>query len=137
MSSPRLDIELSPGPLAEAGSPDPWAAGDTVRGWLRVDLPADSRMRGISIELKWQTEGRGTVDECVVGKVSWVETQLPASPPFELPFELHIPANGPVSYHGNLLSIVWTLRANIDIPWAIDVGESREITVLPRGAATH
>ena len=65
----------------------------------------------ISIELVWQTSGKGTDDSETVFKEEW----SPESKSGEKQFVIEVP-RGPISVLGNLISIEWTLRVSCKKP---------------------
>ncbi|MFO0011936.1 MAG: hypothetical protein ACK553_04270 [Planctomycetota bacterium] len=79
-----------------------YAPGETLHAqvrWSMVSLP-----RAIHLELRWETEGKGTSDHQVVGSEKW--TQL--SPSEERAWSVVLP-RGPESLQGQLIRIQWSL----------------------------
>ncbi len=97
----------------------------TIRGKLEWQL--DDRPRAIELQLIWQTEGKGTKDADAAVVQRW---DSPA-PSDELSFELTVPP-GPLSYHGSMISILWTLEALAVKPHAV---ASCGITISTAGQA--
>ncbi|MBI4676430.1 MAG: hypothetical protein HY748_02485 [Elusimicrobia bacterium] len=50
----------------------------------------------------------------------------------DVPFSFEVPQEGPVSYDGKLLCIVWEVRVHVDVPWATDIEESFPVAPPPR-----
>jgi hypothetical protein len=94
-----------------------------------VTWPAEGKQpQALIIMLAWRTEGQGTTDSQVVQKV---RHQLSPPAPVNVPFDFEIPADGPVSYNGKLLRILWEIAVVIDIPWAMDKFEYASFQVVP------
>lgn len=69
------------------------------------DLPP----RAIHLELRWDTEGKGTSDSEVVAEETW--SGVPARG--NQTWSLTLP-RGPMSLNGHLIRIQWTLRCRAD-----------------------
>jgi hypothetical protein len=77
--------------------------GETIAGVASWSLPVAPA--GLVLELFWTTRGKGTVDLQVVESVK-IDHPSPSS---EQPFNLKVP-NGPYSFSGKLVSLLWGLR---------------------------
>jgi hypothetical protein len=104
--------------------------GETLRGRLEVGVNDDCACNGLSIELGWQTHGRGNRVKGDPDTQSFEAKQLVAGEKRIYPFEFTLPA-GPVTYRGNLVNVDWYLRARADIPWALDPKDEQEILLVP------
>jgi len=80
--------------------------GEMVRGTVSWALPVAPSQ--LSLELFWTTRGKGTVDSEVVQSV---QIRQPAASGQQR-FELKLP-NGPYSFSGKLVSVLWGLRLSI------------------------
>ena len=104
--------------------------GDTFRGWVSWTSEKDVTPRKVSLIVGWHTEGRGSTaqDDVVTcehecGPVSEGQT-------IEMPFEVTIPHDVPVSFDGELIRLIWSLKVRVDLPWAFDLKADREFRVL-------
>ncbi|MGI9621320.1 MAG: hypothetical protein ACR2PK_00680 [Acidimicrobiales bacterium] len=79
-----------------------------------------------SVELAYRTEGRGVVDQCAVAT-------LDVSGPGLHVFELAVPAAGPISFEGTLVTVKWEVRLVSSGPAGSEVLETAPATVLPQG----
>lgn len=109
--------------------------GSEVCGEVVIPAVPNARWRGVEIHLKWRTEGRGDTDSGTVGVVS--HPIQPSAGPARYPFRFMLPQDGPVSYHGQLLRIVWEIEVRIDVEWEFDPKDRWPITVVPRIQPTH
>lgn len=100
--------------------------GGTVAG--TVSWSAEGRApEAIEVALRYRTEGRGTEDS---RRVAEQRHELDAAGFGSLPtisFRLDVPPEGPVSYDGDLIRVIWEVTARLDIPWARD--EKHEVAV--------
>ena len=105
--------------------------GDQVEA--QVSWQVDGRQPdGVVIEVGWRTEGRGTVNEGVVGKHT---VEIDDDDAFSTPWKTittTIPVEAPVSYDGDLIRIRWGVHVRLDIPWARDEKANEEFWVLAR-----
>lgn len=104
--------------------------GETVRGVVRW-APEEKMPRGIDVELTYHTEGRGDLDRKVVARAR--HDIVEGEGAGELPFELVVPVDGPISYDGRLMRVIWTVTASLDMRLARDPSSAEVITVFPRG----
>ena len=93
--------------------------------------PAEGKQpRALIIMLAWRTEGAGETDSCVLRKLRR-EFAPSASIPVNVPFDFEIPADGPVSYDGTLLRVLWEIAVVVDIPWGLNEFEHASFRVVP------
>jgi|HigsolmetaAR201D_1030396.scaffolds.fasta_scaffold04321_3 hypothetical protein len=109
-----------------------FAAGEQVTGQIIWTPQSDKQPRGIHVTLAWRTEGRGTRDSREVATTSLQVPPIIAEMPVSLPFAIDLPYDGPISYSGMLLSIIWEVRVRVDLPWAIDEKFAAPLIVMPR-----
>jgi hypothetical protein len=102
------------GPIQPAGGRTAFRPGDAVAGRIRWSLP-EQRQR-LELRLFWHTAGKGTVD---TGVVDTLAVDQPAATG-EQDFSLRIPAAGPVSCSGQLISVLWALELVADPGGALD-----------------
>ncbi|MDO5498071.1 MAG: hypothetical protein Q4F67_00130 [Propionibacteriaceae bacterium] len=111
---------------------EPFVVGQEVAGVVTWDPRNVTRARSFQIAVRWRTEGRGDRDE---GTIARVDIPLPEGPPAAVtkyPFRFAIPPEGPVTYFGRLIRIIWEVEARVDIEWAIDPNTKVSFTVVPR-----
>ncbi len=128
---PRLEIGavLDGASTAASGVPA-FRPGDTVAGTVIVSAMEDVECNGLQIEVGWRTEGRGTRDSVVVDQRTAFRGKLEAGRTLEFPFDAKLP-DGPWSYEGKLLRIVWQVEVKASIPWARDESFSASFVVAP------
>lgn len=123
VSGCELDIELD----------DPnrtYRAGDELTGRVVVEVDKDCPCRGLSVVCKWNTQGRGTPTSGSARQISLFSGEWTAGERYEYPFSIQLP-NGPCSYNGHYLNIVWSVCAEADIPWAFDPDAECDFIVKP------
>jgi hypothetical protein len=93
----RIRIEIRDGSTA-------FLPGETVEGTVawHFDRPAQS----VELRLLWYTEGRGDQDVAVVETVPLADPGVEESRPFRI-----LLPEGPFSFSGKLISLVWALEA--------------------------
>jgi hypothetical protein len=96
--------------------------GERVKGSVTFEGPKTPRK--IDVVCRWRIEGRGRSREEVVGNVE--------SEAMTVPFDFAIPKEGPLTYDGQLLRIIWEIAADADIAMARDEHEAVAFTVVPR-----
>ena len=96
--------------------------GERVKG--SVTYEGAKTPRKLEVVCRWRIEGRGRGREEVIGSE---ESQSTA-----MPFEFDIPREGPLSYDGQLLRIIWEVAANADLPMALDEHAVEPFTVVAR-----
>jgi hypothetical protein len=99
--------------------------GETFSGEYRIESVSPDEVRAIEVSVLWYTEGKGDQDSRLV---STVELANPGENEVR-PFNIRLP-EGPFSFSGKLISLVWALEA-VAAPGS---GARRlEITVSPTG----
>lgn len=99
--SDNLSIEFDGGVTA-------YRPGATIRGmvaWSQTG-PIDS----VRVCLVWYTEGKGTRDMSVVQEVPIVSSRSAD----QQPFTLTAPPDGPFSFSGKLVSVIWAVELLIE-----------------------
>jgi hypothetical protein len=76
------------------------ACGEPITG--TATWSGNDRGRDVVALLYLRTEGRGDLDSRIVA-----EARLGRAPGGEANFSLLVPAEGPVTYHGSLLRVLW------------------------------
>lgn len=120
--------------FAELTHANPWPVGAHVTGQVIFD-PAYSgsdRARAILINLRWRTEGRGDRNDAIVQSLTVPFTAGPPRTITKFPFRLTLPPDGPVSYHGSLIRVIWQVEARADLSWGIGPRTAEPFVVVPR-----
>jgi hypothetical protein len=97
--------------------------GDIVEGTVRWLL--DQPPRSLELRLFWFTQGKGDQDVGVVETVPFPDPSLED----RRPFRCRLP-QGPYSFSGKLISLLWALEA---VAEPGDVSGRQEITMSPTG----
>jgi len=104
-------------------------AGTTVRGSLLVRADGDVHVDGSKVALAFETRGPGNKhrgDEIVsLGEAF----DLKDGEELSIAFALELPRE-PITMSGTIVSVVWGLRATLDVPWAFDPKAELEIEVV-------
>lgn len=116
----------------EFETPEPIPAGGELRGYALWSPDEGQRGSSFDLVLRWRTEGRGRRDSGIVARHRTPLTEGIPAEPVRFPFRFLLPPDGPVSYHGHLLSILWEVEARLDVSWAIDPKVVRPVLVVPR-----
>jgi len=105
--------------------------GETVHGFVQVEVDGEVRCEDLTIETFWRTHGRGNTDEGEkrAWSLSQGENWFPGDE-IRLPFEFQV-LGRPVSYHGKLVNVDWYVRARADIPWKLDPKAEEDFLVDP------
>lgn len=90
--------------------------------------------RELRISAEWRTEGRGSTSSGKGGELRFPAGPQGFMPPVQLPFELVLPPDGPLSYDGKLIRVIWELVVRVDLPWASDEVARQTLQVVPRQA---
>ena len=108
------------------------SAGDELTGVViyRTDKPTE--IKEAEITLGWYTEGRGSTDRQTVQSHRLDTQQLLSGIP--IPFRFRLPDDGPITYNGALMRIIWELQAVVKKPGLLSQKEkaNRGFLVLPR-----
>ena len=87
--------------------------------------------RQIRVSAIWKTEGRGDKSTGTADELRLEPGPQGFTPPVTIPFALYLPADGPISYDGKILRIMWQIVARIDLPWAKDEIAEQPFRVVP------
>ena len=108
--------------LAECGGP--------VVG--RVSWTGNRKLDRVGVVLRYRTEGRGDVDAALVAHY-----ELGTAESGHARFRLDVPPLGPVTYHGQLLRLLWQVAVHIPVAKASTRAGAglaiADLTVVPRG----
>jgi len=93
-------------------------------------VSSTSRARAVRLVLRYRTEGRGDTDR---QDVSNLELELEPHGGLNTAFSLPVPPNGPVSYDGRMLRVLYEIEARVDVKLARDPKIERPVLVVPVG----
>ncbi len=113
----------------------PIAVGGGISGRAMWVPERQVQVRGLVAQVRWRTEGRGIVNNAVVWQQTTPVGMVVIGSPVEIAFAATLPADGPVSYNGTLLRIIWEVEVHADIPMAADEQAALPFIVVPRWAA--
>lgn len=110
-------------------TPDPIPVGDRVSGHATWRPQTQGSPRELRVSLCWRTEGRGDTDRATVA-----ELRLPivGGDSTSLPFDFTVPPDGPVTYNGKLLRIIWEIVVQLDVAMSRDPRIMEPLVVVPR-----
>jgi hypothetical protein len=95
--------------------------GEAITGKIQVLAREAFHCRKITLICAWRTQGRGNkASGGEEGMAFAEEAKFQSGEMREYPFQF-APRRGPVSYQGHYFSVEWYLRAQVDIPIAVDV----------------
>lgn len=104
--------------------------GDVIRGNVYVRVNRDVDCRGIILQSRWMTHGRGNRATGKYYSGTVYSGPLKAGDHHKYAFEIPAP-HVPLSYRGKLVNIDHSLLARVDIPWAIDPKCVQDFVLLP------
>jgi hypothetical protein len=85
--------------------------GQILRGDCYWQTNSDKEFQPATLKIGWRTEGRGNVDK------DQFSQKIKLASLVSVPFEYEIPLNGPLSYDGQLIRIIWEVVVEIDQFW--------------------
>jgi hypothetical protein len=105
--------------------------GEAIAGKIQVLAHEAFHCRKITLVCAWRTQGRGNKPSGgEEGMVFAEDAKFQSGEVREYPFAFSA-RRGPVSYQGHDLSVEWYLRAQIDIPVAVDVIKEEKFMLAP------
>ena len=110
--------------LEIAGGKTRFKPGESLEGTLFWDFAVVPK--GMEVKLCWQTQGKGTQDREVVKRLHWECSTRSDRKAFTIPLP-----EGPYSFSGKLVSLVWSLEAAADL--AAGKAEPVNFTLSPDG----
>jgi hypothetical protein len=119
--SVRVELALDHG-LVECG-------GQVLGG---VSWTGNLRLDRVGVVLRYRTEGRGDVDSAAIA-----HCDLGPAESGQARFRLDVPPLGPVTYHGQLLRLLWQVAVAVPVTKASGRARSglavADLTVAPQG----
>ena len=125
----EIVIQVPPAPPM---TPPEFVAGSRFQGGVALRPDADVRVSGAKIAFGWCTQGRGNRHKMEVAQISLPAADLVANQAILQPFDFTIPIDGPISWMGKYVGIVWLVTVDIDIPWRVDPHAELPVVVRPR-----
>ena len=101
---------------------DTLMAGEFVSGHVHWEAGDEHRARRIIAAAVWETHGAGNPVRGVGRAMEFVPRRDQRDATF--PFRLLIPHEGPITFKGELVGIVWKLKVRVDQPGFDEFGES-------------
>jgi hypothetical protein len=105
---------------------DTVAAGEVITGRVYWSAEGGRRPRRILVAAVWETAGEANK----VRGVARAMEHVPRGAEATFPFRLLIPHEGPITFKGELVSVVWKLKVRADQP-GFDEFEESEFGVTP------
>ncbi|MGI9615715.1 MAG: hypothetical protein ACR2QO_22575 [Acidimicrobiales bacterium] len=128
MTDPSVQVDLEQG-IVEVGG--------IFRGRLQRrgevdDLASGSnqQVRAVRLTLGYETEGRGDVDKQTVAEQRFPVDEYGR---VDASFGLAVPSNGPISYDGRLIRVLWSIQARVDVKLAMDRTTDIPVLIIPSG----
>lgn len=112
--------------------PNEVVCGEPMSGTVTWTPESEKSPRKITLTFGWRTEGRGSTASEDVIICEHDPGVISARRPVEMPFEIQIPEEVPVSFNGELIRVIWSLKVRVDLPWAFDEKHEWEFRVLGR-----
>jgi len=104
--------------------------GEPIAGAVRIAAHEDFLCRKLTLIRAWKTDGRGNhAGGGEEGMIFADDTEFHAGETREYPFRF-VGLAGPASYDGHLLKVVWHLRAQVDIPMAVDARHEEKFLLV-------
>lgn len=125
MAKPTLMIDLDPGPWTDYDLQDHRPLGGTISGRVRMTTDDVVNCRRLYVTVGWHTEGRGDRDSEEIFDLTLHEGELYPGDEHEYPFSCPLP-DGPISYAGHLINIIWEVHAQLDLAWKRDPKTTRQ-----------
>jgi hypothetical protein len=104
--------------------------GETMQGSLQITPRRDINCRHVYVRILWQTEGRGIRDRGVAEELDVFQGKLRAETPIYYSFHFRLP-DGPWSYAGYYINIIWLVEISIDLAMATDLKATKLFILAP------
>jgi hypothetical protein len=105
--------------------------GEAISGRIKISAHDDFLCRKLTLIREWKTGGRGNyATGGEEGMIFADNTEFHTGETQEYPFRF-VGLFGPASYHGHYLQVDWQLRAQADIPLALDVKCEEKFLLAP------
>lgn len=104
--------------------------GDTLSIVVHLRTQEQIKFRGMDIEVRWRTEGKGTENKATIYKHSEPGQTLNATLPLSLRMDARLPQY-PYSFAGQLIRLHWEVIVKVDMPWRRDLTATANFIVRP------
>ncbi|MEM9770530.1 MAG: sporulation protein [Cyanobacteria bacterium P01_D01_bin.73] len=90
-------------------------AGGTICGTVACGSSEECKLiRAATLSAEWRTEGRGWKNKAAVSQVTLYFDQIQQSAQQPVTFSLDLPQEGPITYNGKLMRVIWEVRVDLD-----------------------
>ena len=130
----KADITLSISGGEMAGQFLRFDPGSALRADVQIIPQDDIKHRAIRVSVEWHTEGYGNKDHADAQVIFLAHDGVlqPGAPVYrQVNFTL---PTQPWSYAGNLINIIWQVKATIDIAMGKDIEAAQTFILAPREA---
>ncbi len=110
-----------------------YRGGETVTGAVEVYVNERCECKALILKCEWRTHGKGNIARGEVTSVNLFSGTWEPGASFAYEFSIQLPA-GPATYHGTYLNVDWYLKAQADVPWAIDPKSEADFVLIPISA---
>lgn len=107
--------------------------GETMQGYVTIIPHKDITCQHVYLRLLWHTKGLGDRFMRKIAEDDIFQGTLQKDTPLRHEFTFTLPKE-PWSYTGKLLSIVWGVEVQVDVPRARDLEEKTTFVLHPYGA---
>ena len=107
---------------------DKIVVGSRVSGTATWSSDGGKQPRKVEVVLRRRIEGKKREATEVANAM---DDRTESRSQITVPFDFEIPSEGPPSYRGKLINIVWEIVANADLPFAVDQTETKILDVAP------
>jgi hypothetical protein len=104
--------------------------GAVVSGAFEIRPYERIPCRGVELQLRWRTEGKGDEDGAIINTKTFRRDELLPDRTFGDQFAFKLPFT-PHSYAGQLINIVWMVSVKIDKPLARDIHFHQPLVMTP------
>jgi len=122
MAACNLTIELDEPSRARTG-------GEPISGVVLVATEKEVQCKALTVTSRWATHGSGNIAQGEVETKTLFLGSWQPGQPYRYPFALST-AIWPPTYYGQHLNVSHSVKANADIPWAIDASTMQEFPVI-------
>ncbi len=104
-------------------------SGEEVTGTVVVRCDKDTNCKGLVIETRWSTHGRGNIDSGAGDETIAFQGLWQAGQEYKYPFKLKA-AGWPPTYYGTFVNVSHSVEARAKLAWATDPRASAEFPVV-------
>ncbi|RME88468.1 MAG: hypothetical protein D6770_06925 [Anaerolineae bacterium] len=129
----KADIEITFSNDVQENGSVRFRPGEALQGRVTITPRKDIPCEHVYLRLLWHTKGRGDRFEQKIAEEDIFQGVLQKDVPLRREFTFTLPKE-PWSYTGKLLSIVWGVEVQVDVPRARDLTEKATFILHPYGA---